>query len=64
MAMTDETNAPEHIAKMCLGHVVGNEVDRSYRRTDNLDQRRELMAMWADFVTGVDTQNLKLNDDF
>ena len=37
-------------AEMSLAHVVGNDVERRYIRTDLLDQRRELMRRWADFL--------------
>jgi hypothetical protein len=30
-----------------MGHQVGNQVERAYRRTDVLEKRRELMAAWA-----------------
>ena len=36
-------------AEMALAHVVGNQIERAYRHTDLLDQRRELMQKWADF---------------
>jgi integrase len=35
------------IVEMALGHTVGNAVERAYRRTDLLDQRRGLMEAWA-----------------
>ena len=39
-------------AEMSLGHVVGNEVTRAYLRSDLLDERRDLMNDWADFLLG------------
>jgi hypothetical protein len=35
-----------------MGHIVGDEVERVYRRTDLLDQRRQLMEAWASFIYG------------
>jgi hypothetical protein len=32
-----------------MGHQVGTQVDRAYRRTDVLDKRRELMKAWAEY---------------
>ncbi|MGB5087048.1 MAG: hypothetical protein WBO09_21205 [Methylocystis silviterrae] len=32
-----------------MGHVVGTAVERAYRRTDVLAQRRELMTAWANY---------------
>jgi len=40
------------VAKRCLEHVVGGKVERAYRRTDYLEQRRELMETWGPFVSG------------
>jgi integrase len=38
---------PHAVVEMALGHQVGNAVERSYRRTDLLEKRRELMGAWA-----------------
>jgi integrase len=38
---------PHAVVEMALGHQVGNAVERAYRRTDLLDQRRGLMEAWA-----------------
>ena len=38
---------PHAVVEMALGHTVGNAVERAYRRTDLLDQRRGLMEAWA-----------------
>jgi hypothetical protein len=32
-----------------MGHQVGSQVERAYRRTDVLDKRRGLMDAWAAF---------------
>lgn len=44
-------DAPYEVAEMCLGHSVGSNVERSYKRTDYLDRRRALMSEWASFVS-------------
>ena len=49
--VAETTNTPHEVAETCLGHVVGGAVERAYRRTDHLDQRRKLMQRWADFTT-------------
>ncbi len=49
--VAETTNTPHEVAETCLSHVVGGSVERAYRRTDHLDQRRVLMQRWADFVT-------------
>ena len=46
------TDAPYEVAETVLGHVAGSAVVRAYRRSDFLEQRRALMARWADHVTG------------
>ena len=47
----EECTSASHAAKeLSLAHQVGNEVERAYLRTDLLEQRRELMQAWADFL--------------
>lgn len=48
--VAETTNTPHEIAETCLAHAAGSGVERAYRRTDFLEQRRELMDMWANFV--------------
>jgi len=36
-----------HTIETAMGHAVGTAVERTYNRTDALEQRRELMAAWA-----------------
>lgn len=47
-----ETDAGSwEVAETALAHIIGNQVERAYARSDLLDQRRILMQKWADFVT-------------
>ncbi len=48
----EATDTPREIAEACLAHITGGAVERAYRRTDYLEQRRALMQRWADFVDG------------
>lgn len=48
----EATDTPREVAETALAHVTGSAVERSYRRTDYLEQRRVLMERWADHVTG------------
>jgi len=40
---------PHAVIEQAMGHQVGTQVERAYRRTDVLDKRRELMDAWAGF---------------
>ncbi len=50
--VAETTNTPHDVAETALGHVVGGSVERSYRRTDFLEQRALLMESWASGVSG------------
>lgn len=43
-------NTPRDVAETALGHVSGNSVERAYRRTDFLEQRRVLMERWGQYA--------------
>lgn len=40
------------VAETVLSHKIGGTVERAYARSDLLEQRREAMNRWAEFVTG------------
>lgn len=44
------TSFPREIAEAALAHLVGNAVERAYRRGDALEKRREMMLAWAAFL--------------
>lgn len=46
----ERTTFPREVAEAALAHVVGDEVERAYRRGDALEKRRKLMDAWAKFV--------------
>jgi integrase len=46
-----DTGKQADLAEMSLAHVVGSQVERSYRRSDVLEQRRVLMDAWAAYLT-------------
>ncbi len=48
----ETTDAPREIAEAALAHISGGAVERAYRRTDYLEQRRDLMERWAEYVAG------------
>jgi integrase len=45
----ERTNYPNHVVEMALAHTIPNAVEAAYRRGDLLEQRRKLMADWADY---------------
>ncbi len=49
--VAETTNTPHDVAETALGHTVGGSVERAYRRTDHLEQRRVLMERWGDFIS-------------
>ena len=40
------------MAEIALAHNVGTEVERAYRRGDQLEKRRGMMAAWGRFLMG------------
>lgn len=40
----------ESIAELCLSHVVGNQTEQAYNRSDYFDERMRVMQKWCDFV--------------
>ncbi|QRM27376.1 site-specific integrase [Microvirga sp. VF16] len=45
----ERTHFPREIAEAALAHLVGDAVERAYRRGDALEKRRQLMDAWARF---------------
>ncbi|MBY6161344.1 integrase arm-type DNA-binding domain-containing protein [Mameliella alba] len=56
----EATDIPREIAEMALAHTVGSKVELSYRRTDYLERRTELMSRWSNHVTGKGSEILQL----
>jgi len=44
------TSYPREIVEACLSHVISDELEAAYRRTDFFDKRRKLMAQWGSYV--------------
>ncbi len=40
---------PHNTVEEAMGHVVGSSVERAYKRTDLLEQRRKLMESWSHY---------------
>ncbi len=47
-----ETGVAFEVAEACLAHANGNATVQAYMRTTMLERRREVMADWAEFLTG------------
>jgi integrase len=56
----EATSFPREVAEAALAHLVGDAVERAYRRGDALDKRRKLMDAWASFCSGSPSINLVL----
>jgi integrase len=49
------TGFPHAVIEEAMGHQVGGQVERAYRRTDVLEKRRELMRAWTNHCEGGST---------
>jgi integrase len=47
----ERTHFPREVAEAALAHLVGDAVERAYRRGDALEKRRKLMDAWSGFLT-------------
>lgn len=58
--IAESQQVPHEVAETILGHVVGGAVERAYRRTDYLEQRRAVMESWGSFLVGMDGKEFAL----
>ncbi|MEP3332123.1 integrase arm-type DNA-binding domain-containing protein [Sedimentitalea sp.] len=58
--VAETTTTQFEVSETALGHVVGGSVERAYRRTDHLEQRRALLDRWANFLTVAQSQTATL----
>ena len=56
----DLTTYPRELAEEALGHLVGNDVERAYRRSSALERRRALMEDWGRYCAGGTAQVIEL----
>ena len=49
---SENTSASHAAMELSLAHRVGSAVEQAYARSDLLEQRRELMDAWGEFVAG------------
>jgi integrase len=50
--LAESTRYPRELGELALAHAVGDETERAYRRGDQMEKRRRLMADWARYCEG------------
>ena len=48
----EETNHPREVVEAALAHIVGNQTEAAYARSDLFERRRRLMDDWAAYLSG------------
>lgn len=46
----ERTGTPSEVREMALAHSIGDQTEEAYRRGDLFEKRRELMALWSNFI--------------
>jgi integrase len=54
----ERTEYPRDMAEIALAHQVGGEVERAYRRGDQMEKRRAMMCAWGRFLRGEQGQKV------
>jgi integrase len=49
----ERTSYPHAVVERCLAHIVESAVAQAYQRSDYLDQRREIMTAWGEYVLSI-----------
>ena len=47
---TEQTNSPHAVMEAALAHVVRNQAEAAYGRSDLFEKRRALMQSWSDYL--------------
>ena len=48
----EQTDTPFEVKEAALGHKVDKGIVGAYQRSDRIEKRRELQALWSSYVTG------------
>ena len=48
----EETNHPREVVEAALAHIVGNQTEAAYARSDLFERRRRLMDDWTAYLDG------------
>ncbi|CUX15206.1 MULTISPECIES: integrase arm-type DNA-binding domain-containing protein [Agrobacterium] len=54
----DRSTFQREVIEAAMAHVVGDEAERAYRRSDAIEKRRRLMQAWSGFVTTKPAANI------
>ena len=46
-----DQSVSREIAELCLAHRIGSAAEQAYARGDVLDRRREVVEVWAQYLT-------------
>ena len=57
--VSEQTIFGRDLAELAIGHAVGDQTERSYARSDQLEKRTPMMDAWARYVAG-DAEPAKL----
>jgi len=55
-----ENGYPRDYAERALAHTISNQVEAAYHTTDLLDQRRDMMEAWSQYVCGTEDHGNKV----
>ena len=47
----EQTDTPWAVSEAALAHTLGNSTEQAYARSDLFERRRDLMQMWADYLS-------------
>ncbi len=50
MWSTEKTNYPNQVCEFAMAHVVGDQAERAYQRSDLFEKRRSLMEAWSQYA--------------
>jgi integrase len=56
----ENTAFPPDVLESALGHLVGDQTERAYNRSQLIERRRPLMVLWADFLLGAAADEVKV----
>lgn len=60
---TEKTSYPWQVCEFALAHIVGDDAERAYQRSDLFDTRINMMKAWAQYVTNQKADVIPLVND-